>query len=436
MLQGVLSVLLLLAACRCTVLVRFVQFRRFPQALRAAFSKTPNAGGVTTAQATATALAATVGTGNIAGAAGAVILGGPGAVLWMVVSALAGAAAKYLEIALAKRCHSGAPGPLSYIVAVRGRAGRLLTCTYAAMLPLCALCTGNLVQVNTAAESLTASLRPLLTARMLRFAPLICGALFFALALPPLLGGAKRIGRAAETLVPLMSGLYLAFALLVIAVNAAALPGAVRAVLRGAGSPRAFTVGMARGMCSHESGFGTAPLAHENAAGSPHTEGLCGVFEVFFDTVVMCTLTALALLTSGVPLPGAEAEVSGSLMQAAFSTVYGQGLSAAVIAACMALFAFTSALTYGLYGGQCVRYLFGRAGERVYLVLFAAAMPLGACLAVSAAWKAAEWAGYLLAVINFSAMFAVLGGKSKGKSRKTHASAEAYALPRATYPCP
>ncbi len=407
-LQGCLSLLLLYAACRCTVVARFVQFRRFGRACRGAVSSAPGPGGVTTAQATATALAATVGTGNIAGVAGAVLLGGPGAVFWMWISALTGAAAKYLEISIAKRAGGSAPGPIRYMVSIGSRFGRATSVCYALLLPLCALCTGNLVQINTAAECAQKCAVTLVGASAPDWIALLVGLAAGLLALPALLSGARRIGRMAERIVPLMSGLYILCALVVLAANIARLPAAFGAILRGAWRPEAFLFGMARGMFSHESGFGTAALAHENAAGSPHTEGLCGVFEVFFDTIVMCSITALALLSSGAVLPYGDAEVSGSLMTGIFGTVFGERAAACIVCVSLLLFAFSSALTYGLYGGLCVRYLFGTRGEKLYLLIFCAAMPLGACLRVSFAWNAAHWAGYVLALVNYAALFLVL----------------------------
>lgn len=414
--------LILLCGAVCTVRLRFVQFRRFPAALRAGLGGAKgNGGGVTSLQATATALAATVGTGNIVGVAGALTLGGPGAVFWMEAAALLGMAVKYAEIALAVRFRrtdrekQPVGGPMYYMAALP-RPLRGLGRVYALFGMLTAFGVGNLTQSNAigaAAATLTARVCPAVPGKT---AAIAAGVLTAILCGRTYLGGAKRVGRTAEILVPPMALGYLAAAGAVIWANRQSLPAALTAIFAGAFSPRAvcggaagltfrdaLSAGLARGVFSNEAGLGSAAIAHGSSAGrDPAAEGLLGIFEVFADTTVICTVTALAILTGGEPIPyGRPAGVE--LASASFAEVFGKN-APAVTAAGMALFALTTVLTWGFYGARCAEFLLGGRAVRPYLACFCAAAALGAAMDLSAVWTFSEILNGLTAAPNLLAL--------------------------------
>ena len=409
---------------------RFVQVRSFGKSVRlglGGFARRERARpeGVTPTQAMTTALAATVGTGNIAGVAGALALGGPGAVFWMWVSAFLGMATKYAEIALSVRLRVRDAdgrlqgGPMYYMRAL-GRGGRALAVAFSLFGALAAFGIGNTVQANTLSGAVCAVATALVPAFAPAQAPLrLCVGVMIALvAAPAIMGGAARIGRATERLVPVMSALYALAALAVIVLR---LPDAVRAL--GEIFARAFTphaalggavgaairCGMERGMFSHEAGMGSAPIAHALAAGTdPDRQGLLGVFEVFADTIVMCTLTALAILASGARVPYGEA-AGAELTIAAFSTAFGGGAASLLIAVCVALFALSTLLSWSLYGERCFAYLTGGRLTNLYKGAFVLAIVLGSVMRLDAVWALSGTLNALMAVPNLVAMFPLSG---------------------------
>ena len=424
--------LLVLAGVVFSVRTRFVQFRRFGDMLHltlGAFSRREptRPGEVTPLQAMTTALAATVGTGNIAGVAGAIALGGPGAVFWMWVSAFLGMATKYVEVVLAVRYRQRAAdgsfygGPMYYIRAL-GRGFAPLARIFALLGALAAFGIGNMVQANTAAEAAAFSLMaffPALPGAPLRLFVGLLLSLAVALALA---GGAARIGRATERLVPLMSALYACMALAVVFLR---LPAAVRAlgnIVTAAFSPRAalggaagvglqtaLRCGMERGMFSHEAGMGSAPIAHAGAqTDDPDRQGLFGIFEVFADTIVICTLTALAILASGVKVPYGRA-AGAELTIAAMGTVFGDGFAALLTSVCLALFALSTMLSWSLYGERCFAYLTGGRAAALYRAAFIAAVVLGATMRMEAVWTLSGTLNGLMAVPNLIALFPLSG---------------------------
>lgn len=435
--------LILLCGGVCTARLGFVQFRRFPAALRAGLGggEKKRGGGMSSLSATATALAATVGTGNIAGVAGALTLGGPGAVFWMELAALLGMAVKYAEIALSvrhrRRDRDGNPvgGPMYYMAALP-RPLRPLGRVYAFFGMLTAFGVGNLTQSNAIGASaavLSARLLPGIPGKAAALAAgiataLLCGGAY--------LGGANRVGRLASLLVPPMALGYLAAAGAVIWVNRTALPGALGAIFAGAFRPQAvcggaagltlrdaLSAGLARGVFSNEAGLGSAAIAHGASSGTdPAQEGLLGIFEVFADTTVICTVTALAILTGGEPIPyGGTA--GAELAAASFAGVFGEN-APAVTAAGMALFALTTVLTWGFYGARCAEFLLGRSAVRGYLVCFCAAAALGAAADCSAVWTLSELLNGLTAAPNLVALLVLTRrelrpGKNCGKLRAT-----------------
>ena len=362
----------------------------------------------------------------------------------MWVSAFLGMATKYAEVVLAVRHRQRAAdgtfygGPMYYIRAL-GRGFAPLARLFALLGALAAFGIGNMVQANTAAEaaafSLTAFFPALPEAPLRLFVGLL---LSLAVALA-LMGGASRIGRATERLVPLMSALYACMALSAVFLH---LPAAARAlgdIVTSAFSPRAgfggaagiglqtaLRCGMERGMFSHEAGMGSAPIAHAGAqTDDPDRQGLFGIFEVFADTIVICTLTALAILASGVKVPYGRA-AGAELTIAAMGTVFGDGLAALLTSVCLALFALSTMLSWSLYGERCFAYLTGGRAAWLYRAAFIAAILPGAAMRMETVWTLSGTLNGLMAVPNLIALFPLsgevariarhIGQKPRGKS--------------------
>ena len=307
-----------------TVRTRVIQIRKFPDAMRNTigkiFSKKKTSdGSLSPFQAVCTALAGTVGTGNIAGVAGALAIGGPGAIFWMWCSALLGMCTKFSEVTLAihfrEKNADGeyVGGPMYYIKNGLGKKWKWLAILYASFGVLTVFGTGNATQVNTIVTSINSaitSLKPEFAYDVNKF-NLILGIIIAAAVAMVLLGGIKRIGQVTERLVPFMAVLYVLFALGVVIININTVPGVFKAIFAGAFSPKGFTGGLvgsmfislkkgvSRGIFSNEAGLGTGSIAHACAdTDKPVEQGLFGIFEVFMDTIVICTLTALSFITS------------------------------------------------------------------------------------------------------------------------------------------
>ncbi len=425
--QTLCATILLLAAVTFSFRTRFVQFRRLGRALVLPLrGNTDSSDGVSPFEAASTSLAATIGTGNIAGVAGALLLGGPGALLWLWVSALLGMGLKYAEIVIAmryrRRGNDGVwrGGPMYCISYGLPKRYSILAILFSLCGMLVALGMGNLVQVNTVAESAEA-LYTVLSGRTgpqsLLYVRLTAGILAAVLLALVLSGGALRVGRAASLLVPVMSLLYLVFCFVILLARAPALPGVFRLILESAFSPRAalggtagigflttFRVGLSRGVFSHEAGLGTSAIAHSGAEGiSPQDQGLFGVFEVFFDAL-LCTLTGLTVLVSGITMPYGDASLNSTLVINAFSTRFSPALAAVFIAVSLLLFAFTSMTTFALYGARCAEFLFGSHVQKIYYVVFLLVTILGALLPRSAAWEIGELLNAAMSTPNLTAM--------------------------------
>ncbi|NLF26755.1 MAG: sodium:alanine symporter family protein [Clostridiales bacterium] len=426
-----------------TALTGFVQFRRFGDMFRRLFRKNPARapGDVTPFQAMTTALAATVGTGNIAGVAGAIALGGPGAVFWMWVSAVLGMATKYAEVVLAIRFREKnargewVGGPMYYIRNGLPRRFHWLAPVFSAFGALAALGIGNMVQSNTLAGAVVAAVAALDPAA----APLrgrialtagILSALFAGLVL---LGGAKRIGRVTEKLVPFMSAAYALAALWAIAANFGEIGGALSSIVRGAFNPsaavggaagvgiiQALRHGVARGTFSNEAGMGSAPIAHAAAqVERPSDQGLYGMFEVFMDTIVLCTLTALAILTSGIAVPYGSGSAGAELAIGAFSTAFGGRAASAAVALGISMFALSTILSWSLYGERCFSFLFGERAGTVYRGAYILLIVAGAVMRVDVAWSAAGALNGLMALPNLAALILLSGAvREPGRSRR------------------
>ena len=405
------------------------QFTRFGPVLRRTLGgvgrgRRGGPGGVSPGKAMCTALAASIGTGNIAGVSGAIALGGPGAVFWMWVSALVGMGTKFAEVTLAvhyrQRGSRGewVGGPMYYIQNGLGRRWRWLAWIFALFGGLAAFGIGNMTQVNTIAVSVDRAVAGAvsLTAGQRRALALAIGVVCAGITLAVLAGGAKRIGDVCALLVPVMALVYTAASLAVLICRREALPGAVGAIVRGAFRPEAVvggaagitlrsavTSGVGRGVFSNEAGLGSAPIAHAAAeTDHPAAQGLYGILEVFLDTIVGCTMTALVVLVGAEHIPygqaaGAELAISG------FSSVFGDS-AAALVAVCLTLFALPTILTWGLYGGRCWAYLFGESAAAGYRVVFAGAVVLGAVMELRAVWNVADTLNALMALPNLLAL--------------------------------
>ena len=353
-------------------------------------------GEITPMQAVSTALASTVGTGNIAGVTGAIILGGPGAVFWMWVSALFGMVTKFSEVTLAvkyrERNEKGdwCGGPMYYIKNGLGPKWKWLGGVFAVLGAIAAFGIGNIAQVHSIADSVKSvavAFNENAASRetMICLITGICVAIFVALVL---LGGVKRIGQVTEKLVPGMAVIYIVCALIVVFANISAVPGVFASIFKGAFNPAAVTGGAAgmsiklamtkgvgRGVFSNEAGLGSAPIAHAaTSERNPVKQGLYGIFEVFMDTIVICTITSLAVLASGVWTQ--EGLSSGQLALAAFQSVFGN-FGAIFVAVTVFLFVFSTIISAGFFGQIQAEILFGRKFSKVWVYIY----PLFICIA-------------------------------------------------------
>ncbi|MGM9521112.1 MAG: alanine/glycine:cation symporter family protein [Oscillospiraceae bacterium] len=372
----------------------FVQFKYFFLAVRTAvggmFKRAENKkGSVSPFEAVCTALAGTIGTGNITGVIIALCLGGPGAVFWMWVSALIGMGTKYAEIVLAvkyrERCADGyAGGPMYYIKNGLGRGCGWLAAAFCMFGAVAAFGIGNMMQMGSIMSAVEDAAQALFPAAVKgKGLRLIVGALMALLCGLTVAGGAQRRGKVASYLVPVMALFYIAGALCVIGVNINKLPQAFADIIRGAFTGRAAAGGAAggsvklamswgfkRGMFSNEAGLGSSPIAHASAdTDSPVKQAFLGIFEVFADTIVMCTLTALMVMVSGVPVDfgtvgGAE------YCTMALAGVFGRTAASVFVPMSMLLFAFSSIVGWSLYGERCAEYLLGSGAVPVYRMAF------------------------------------------------------------------
>ncbi len=412
---------------------RFIQFRKFTHTFRVTVgklftAKSSSSGSVTPFQAVCTALAATVGTGNIAGVAGAIALGGPGAVFWMWISALLGMCTKFSEVTLAvhfreKNTHGDwVGGPMYYIKNGLGPRWKWLASIYAGLGVLTVFGTGNATQVNTittAVDSLLLNFN-LASSDSLKTINLIIGIIIMIVVAMILLGGIKRIGQVAERLVPFMAVLYIILAIGVVLLNIQSVPVVFRSIFEGAFSPSAVTGGVvgsfflsmkngvARGIFSNEAGLGTGSIAHAAAeTDDAVNQGYFGIFEVFTDTIIICTLTALTILCSGIPITygaaaGADLTISG------FTATYGSWISI-FTAVALSCFAFSTILGWGLYGTRCIEFLFGSKVNKPFMFIYSAVAILGATVDLGLLWSIAETFNGLMSIPNLLALF-LLGG--------------------------
>lgn len=411
----------------------FIQIRRFGYAIRCTlgriFDKKEAAdGSMTPFQAVCTALAGTVGTGNIAGVAGAIALGGPGAVFWMWISALLGMCTKFSEVVLAvhfreKNEHGDwVGGPMYYIKNGLSGRWRFLAVLFSVFGVLAVFGTGNATQVNTIVTALDAALMnyKVLGEEGVPLFNLLSGVVITVCVGLVLLGGVKRIGRFTEKLVPFMALLYIILSLGVVLFHIRSVPAVLDSIIRGAFQPRAVTGGVigslfvsmrrgvSRGIFSNEAGLGTGSIAHATAdTGSPVRQGLFGIFEVFMDTIVICTLTALVILCSGVPIAYNEA-AGADLTIAGFTASYGKWISV-FTAAALICFAFSTIIGWGLYGARCAEFLFGARVIRPFMIVYSLVSILGATVDLGLLWDISDTFNGLMVIPNLIAVFLLSG---------------------------
>lgn len=421
-----LALILSLGIC-LSLRAGFAQLRLFPRAGKIFFrkltQKRPAEEGVSSFQALCTALAATVGTGNLAGVAGAIAIGGPGAVFWMWVCGMLGMIVKFAEATLAIHFRvknergEYVGGPMYMIRNGLPKSLQPLAEIYAFFGVVAAFGVGNATQINTV---ITCASDTLLNFGFLlpQWGKLLLAAVLAALIGAMLLGGAKRIGRVCEMLIPFAAGIYLLLGLFVLLLRFYAIDDALAAIFCGAFSPAAVTggvvgscmtalrTGVSRGVFTNEAGMGTASIAHAGASvAHPVEQGMMGIVEVFLDTIVICTVTALVILCSGVPIPyGFDAGIS--LTSAAFSEILGPWVTV-LIPLSLCLFAVATILGWGLYGIRCAQYLFGEGVSQKFAWLQILVVLLSALMRVDTVWLLAEIVNGLMAIPNLIALWAL-----------------------------
>ena len=432
-------VLLVGAGLVLSIMTKFIQFRKFGYAMRNTLGKifkghTAGKGEVTPFQAVTTALAATVGTGNISGVIAAVTLGGPGSIFWLWITALIGMCTKFSEVVLAIRFRERnkdgdwVGGPMYYIKNGLGKKWNWLAILFCIFGALAAFGIGNAVQVNNITDAVNSAI--------LAFSPSFGGAtvvnwvigVIIALIIGiTLIGGIKRLGSVTEKLVPFMSVIYILACLIVIIGHIGSIgkvfgsifqyafqPQAVIGGAAGAAIKMCITWGVKRGVFSNEAGLGSAPIAHAaSSENDPVKQGLYGIFEVFMDTIVICSLTGLTILSAfssgGVSW---EYGVKGgnSIISGAFGTIMGNKLGAIIIAVAISLFALSTILSWALYGSRCCEYIFKTTKcIKPYYVIFIIITLVGCQMGSGLAWDIADTLNGLMAIPNLVALLGLSG---------------------------
>ncbi len=428
-------VLIIGAGLYLSIRTGFVQIFEFRYAMKntigKAFKKQKSSkGSVTPFQALTTALAATVGTGNIAGITSAVTLGGAGSIFWLWVSAVIGMCTKYAEVVLAvkfrERNKAGewAGGPMYYIKNGLGKNFRWLAAVFCVFGAVAAFGVGNAVQVGNMTGSINSAVQAFQpsAAQYKGVISLIIGIIVAVLTALTLFGGIKRIGRVTELIVPFMAAVYILASLAVIVVNIDSLGAVFMKIFRDAFTPNSAVGGVAgisvktavswgvrRGVFSNEAGLGSAPIAHATTSETnPVKQGMYGIFEVFLDTIVICTITGLTLLMSGISLQyGTHGSIALNI--SAFATVFGNKAAAIIISVGMSLFALATILGWALYGTRCAEYLLGPKSVKPYQLLYVLAVVAGATMNLDLIWQIADSLNGFMAIPNLIAVLALSG---------------------------
>lgn len=419
-------ILILAIGIYLTVRLRFNQITMFPTAwrmfCRQLFQASDRQTGTSGFQALCTALAGTVGTGNLVGVAGAICLGGPGAIFWMWICGILGMATKFAEVTLAVRYRIQGPdgyagGPMYVIANGLGSRFRWLSIFYCLCGVTAAFGVGNAAQINGVVSSVNHLLRSG-GFQVTFWSNLLIGVILAGVIGTLLLGGARKIGAAAQRIVPITAGVYILLCVVVLIVRADAIADAFRQIVSGAFSPKAVTggalgsafqtlrVGCSRGVFTNEAGMGTAAIAHAGAeVEHPVSQGLMGMIEVFLDTIVICSLTAFVILVSGVPI--AYGVDSGpELTTQAFETVYG-GAAGVFLTGALCSFAVATVLGWGLYGARCADFLFGKGTWKKFALIQTAAILFSAVMDTGTVWQIAELVNGVMVIPNLITVFSL-----------------------------
>ncbi len=395
----------------------FIQFVQLPRALRLVFSRAPEEqadGDISPFQALTTALAATIGTGNIAGVATAIHLGGPGAIFWMWVCALFGMATKYAEAVLAVEYRQLLPdgsmqgGPMRYIA--EGLGLKWLGWLFALFGSIAAFGIGSMVQSNSVAVALE---------QTWGVSPVGTGVVLAALTGIVIIGGIRRIGKVTEKLVPFMGIAYVLGALVILVLNAEKVPEAFALIFSHAFNPAAASggfagaavsaairFGVARGVFSNEAGLGSAPIAHAAArTKSPVRQGLIAMTGVFFDTIIVCSMTALVILSTGAWTSG---ETSSALTYQAFEMGL-PGPGGLIVTVGIAIFAYSTMIGWAYYGEECIEYIFGLGARMPYRYVFCLVVALGAFQKVGFVWDFSDTTNGAMAIPNLIGLIGLSG---------------------------
>ena len=427
-----MMVLILGVGVYLSVRCGFPQFCHFAHIMKntlgKAFEKTEKKeGSVSPFKAMCTALAASIGTGNIAGVSGAIAIGGPGAIFWMWISALLGMCTKFAEVTLAikyrERNEKGdwVGGPMYYITNGLGKNWKWLASIFTVFGALAAFGIGNMTQINTIASTVNTAIAGFIptTEAQQKTIALVIAVICAIICAIVLIGGIQRLADVCALLVPVMAVIYIAGSIIVIVSNISGLGAALSAVVVGAFNPSAvagglagvgiktaITKGVGRGIFSNEAGLGSAPIAHAAAdVDHPVKQGIYGVFEVFMDTIVVCTMTALVVLL-GVGVQNIEygTDIGANLTIMGFESVFGHGIPGVAVAICLTLFALSTVLTWALYGSRCVEYLLGYKASKVYQVIFCLFACMAGSVELDLAWAIADTLNGLMAIPNLIAL--------------------------------
>lgn len=413
----------------------FPQFSHFGHIMKntlgKAFEKTDTKeGAVSPFKAMCTALAGSIGTGNIAGVSGAIAIGGPGAVFWMWMSALFGMCTKYSEVTLAikfrERNEKGdwVGGPMYYIKNGLGANWKWLGIIFTVFGGLASFGIGNMTQINTIAGTVNTAISGFVetTESQQKIIALVIGVICAVIVFIVLIGGIQRIGDVCALLVPFMAIIYVVASLVVIILNIEFVPRAFSAIFQGAFNPAAVSGGLAgvgiktaivkgvgRGIFSNEAGLGSAPIAHAAAdVDHPVQQGIYGVFEVFMDTIVVCTMTALVVLLGNLEEGQFDhifgTDIGADLTINGFKSVFGGVIPGVVVAICLSLFALSTILTWSLYGTRCFEFLFGSTGAKIYQYIFVIFVVVGSSMKLELAWAIADTLNGLMAIPNLIAV--------------------------------
>ena len=410
-----------------TIRLRFIQVRKFGEGWKLVFGhlrlngEKHEKGEMSPFQSIATAIAAQVGTGNLAGAATALLGGGPGAIFWMWVSAFFGMSTIYAEATLAQNFKTEingevTGGPVYYIkAAFKGTLGKVLAGLFAIFIVLALGFMGNMVQANSIGAAFTEAFG----AFNITISPVVIGVIVAAVAAFVFLGGTQRLASVVEKIVPIMAGVYIVGSLILIIMNITNLPAAIKMIFVGAFDPQAvlgagagiavkeaIRFGVARGLFSNEAGMGSTPHAHARAtAENPHKQGLCAMISVFIDTFVILNLTVFSVLTTGALESGKNGT---ALTQAAFMKGFGT-FGIVFVAVCLLFFAFSTILGWHFFGLINAKYLFGDGAAKIYSLLVVVCIIIGSALKLELVWDLADFFNGLMVIPNAMALLALSG---------------------------